>query len=354
MLKWRRRSVAKSMAVQMSETTPISTCNLTRSGLRVTKLGLGCASLAGIFRPVPEAEARNTIAEALVAGIGYVDTAPFYGHGLSERLVGDGLRGKVGITLSSKVGRLLRPGAMVDPGAWVSALPFTPFFDYSYDGVMRSFEDSLQRLGLDRIDIIYVHDIGDLTHGAEAGLAHFETLMGGGYRALEELRKSGAITAFGLGVNEAVVCREALMRGDWDVFLLAGRYTLLEQDPLDDLLPECQAAGTDIVIGGPFNSGVLVGGETFDYGAVPPAVTRRVQDMARVCAAHSVPLPAAALQFPLAHPAVKSVIPGPRSPAELAEILAWWHHNIPPALWSDLKAEGLIRPTAPVPEGAPR
>ena len=320
-----------------------------QTGLMVSELGLGCASLAGIFTPVPEADARATIARARAAGISYFDTAPFYGHGLSERLVGDGLRGAGDVVLSSKAGRLLRPGIQADPGAWVTALPFTPQYDYSYDGIMRSHEDSLQRLGLDRIDILYLHDIGNLTHGEAAGPALFETAMTGGYRALESLRDQGAISAFGLGVNEAAVCEAALLRGDWDVFLLAGRYTLLEQQTLDGLMADCLARETDIVLGGPFNSGVLAGGGTFDYDRVPPRIAKRVKALGATCAAHDVPLPAAALRFPLGHPAVKSVIPGPRTPAELNQIMDWWRRPIPPALWDDLKTRGLIDANAPVP-----
>lgn len=321
-----------------------------RTGLELTELGLGAASLAGIFSAVPENDARATLRAARDAGIAYVDTAPFYGHGLSERLVGDALRGDVDYVLSTKVGRLLRPGAAADPGAWVTALPFTPVYDYSYEGVMRSFEASLQRLGLDRIDILYMHDIGSLTHGPEAGPALFRTAMEGGYRALDELRRSGAIHAIGLGVNEREVCLTALDHGDWDLFLLAGRYTLLEQAPLDDLFPACAAAGTEIVVGGPFNSGVLVGGDTFDYGAVPEEIAAKVRTMTEICRAHDVPLPAAALQFCRAHPLVRSTIPGPRSPGELADILTWWQTPIPHALWRDLKAAGVLRADAPVPE----
>ncbi|KNG92681.1 aldo/keto reductase [Pseudaestuariivita atlantica] len=320
---------------------------LTRSGLPISQLGLGCASLAGIFQPVADADARGTIDGALEAGISYFDTAPFYGHGLSERLTGDGLRGQDDIVLSTKVGRILRPGQTDDPGAWVTALPFTPEFNYTYDGVMRSFETSLQRLGLDRIDILYIHDIGSMTHGEELGPVLFETAMTGGYAALDRLRRSGVIAAFGLGVNEVAVCEDALDHGDWDVFLLAGRYTLLEQEPLHGLMQRCLTHKTDVVIGGPFNSGVLVGGDSFDYGAVPPHIAAKVEAMAVVCAAHDVPLPAAALQFPLAHPAVKSVIPGPRTPDELAQNIDWFLHPVPPALWDDLKSEGLIDADAP-------
>lgn len=328
-------------------TLPHST--LTGSGLSISQLGLGCASLAGIFSPIDQADARGTIAAALDARVTYIDTAPFYGHGLSERLVGDGVRGRSDVVVSSKAGRLLQPGAAADPGAWVSALPFTPVFDYSYDGIMRSYEASLHRLGLDRVDILYVHDIGNLTHGADDGPALFETAMTEGYRALDELRASGAISAFGLGVNDVAVCEAAMDRGDWDVLLLAGRYTLLEQDPLSGLLATCAARDTDIVIGGPFNSGVLVGGDHFDYGAIPVEIAEKVGAMTRVCDAHGVPLPAAALKFPLAHPVVKSTIPGPRTPVEFAQILDWWRHPIPAGLWSDLKTEGLLHPDCPTP-----
>lgn len=322
---------------------------LGKTGLNVSQLGLGGASLAGIFSPVPEADARATIALALADGVNYFDTAPFYGHGLSERLIGDGVRHAKDVIVSSKVGRILKPGAAKDPGAWVTALPFSPEYDYSYDGIMRSFEASLQRLGLDRIDLLYIHDIGTATHGKDAGPAQFKTAMTDGYRALDELRTSGAISGFGLGVNEAEVCEAALDHGDWDVFLLAGRYTLLEQDCLTTLLPKCAASGTDVVIGGPFNSGALVGGDSFDYGAIPSHIAQKIQAMARLCQSHGVDLPAAALHFPLAHPVVKSTIPGPRTPTELQQILDWWHQAIPATLWDDLKTEGLIHPDAPTP-----
>lgn len=320
----------------------ISKQTIARTGIEVTELGLGCASLAGIFSPVAPEDARATISDALAAGITYFDTAPFYGHGLSERLVGDGIRGAPDVVVSSKAGRLLKPGRAEDPGAWVSALPFTPVFDYSYDGIMRSFEDSLQRTGLDRIDILYIHDIGNLTHGDHDGPGLFETAMGEGYQALDRLRSGGAIGAIGLGVNETTVCQAALERGNWDVFMLAGRYTLLEQTPLEDLFPACEKAGTDIVIGGPFNSGVLVGGETFDYGRIPPGIAQRVSKIKAICDAHNVPLAAAALQFPIAHTLVKSVVPGPRTPTELNQILDWWNISIPASLWSDLQSEGLL------------
>ena len=327
----------------------IRTTKLAKTGLVLSELGLGCASLAGSVTAVPELDARATIVAARQAGIAYFDTAPFYGHGLSERFVGEALRGHAGLTLSSKVGRLLRPGNSIQAAAWPTALPFSVTFDYSYDGIKRSFDDSLQRLGLDHINILYIHDIGSAAHGAEVGPALYETAMTGGYRARSALRASGAVDAIGLGVNEAAVCLATLDRGDWDVFLLAGRYTLLEQHPLEDLFPACERAGTDVVLGGPFNSGILAGGRTYDYGQVSTQIQARVAGLARVCAAHAVPLAAAALRFPTGHKLIKSVIPGPRTSVELAQILEWWNIEIPDALWRDLKSEGMLRVDAPTP-----
>ena len=228
-------------------------------------------------------------------------------------------------------------------------MPFEAVFDYSYDGVMRSFEDSLQRLGLGRIDILYVHDIGAMEHGPAAHPGLMRTLREGGYRALEELRRSGAVRAIGIGVNEREVLLEALEWGEWDAFLLAGRYTLLEQAPLDDLMPKCARLGISIVVGGPFNSGVLAGRDTWNYAAAPPEVFARVAAIKAICEGHGVPLAAAALQFPLAHPIVASVIPGPRNVDEFETNVKLLQHPIPAELWADLRAAGLLHPEAPTP-----
>lgn len=321
--------------------------------LSVPTLGFGAAPLGGLFAKVDKSEGEDALRSALDSGMTYVDTAPFYGFGKSERRVGDLLRSRP-YCLSTKVGRLLAPGALEDPGAmgWPDALPFHPVFDYTYDGVMRSFEDSLQRLGLERIDILYVHDIGTETHGAD-NARHFKDLTEGGYKALEDLRSAGLVKAVGLGVNESAVCMDALEIGDWDVFLLAGRYTLLEQDPLTDLLPACQKANTSIVIGGPFNSGILVGGTTWNYGAAPDHILNRVKRINEICQSFDVPLAAAALQFPLGHDTVASVIPGLRNQDELSASLAWAHTVIPAGLWEALKQADLLHPDAPVPTGNP-
>jgi D-threo-aldose 1-dehydrogenase len=214
---------------------------------------------------------------------------------------------------------------------------------------MRSVEDSHQRLGLAKIDIIYVHYIGVYQHGKEVHDGHMKLLRDSGYRALQELRSSGEVGAIGIGVNEKEVLLEAMQMGDWDVFLLAGRYTLLEQGPLEDLLPQCVARGTSIVVGGPLNSGILAGRETWNYQTAPADIVGRVKRIQAVCDAHHVPLPAAALQFPLAHPAVCAIIPGPRSAAEFNANLPLFTQPIPAALWSDLKAAGLLHAAAPVP-----
>ena len=258
--------------------------------------------------------------------------------------------------LSTKVGRLLRPhrcGGRTTDGRFVP-LPFEVKYDYSYDGIMRSMEDSYQRLGLAKIDILFVHDIGVYTYGAEVNAAHMKVLRESGYRALEELRRTGVVSAIGLGVNEKAVLIEVLGWGEWDAFLLAGRYTLLEQEPLDDLLPMCATHGTSIVVGGPLNSGILAGRDTWNYAAAPPEIVARVDAIRAVCDAHKVPLPAAALQFPLAHPAVAAIIPGPRSAAEFEENVKLIRQPIPSALWADLRDKQLLHPEAPTPAGSRR
>jgi len=329
-----------------------ATRQIGRTGLRVTELGLGCATLGGSRIDVARQTAEAIVSTAWEAGVRYVDAAPFYGVGQAERCVGDALRERPRDewVLSTKVGRLLRPnpsGVFADGRH--HPLPFEPVYDYSHDGIMRSFEDSLQRLGLARIDILYVHDIGTYQHGPAAHPALMRSLRDSGYRALERLRGSGAVSAVGIGVNEREVLLEAMEWGAWDAFLLAGRYTLLEQAPLDDLLPKCLAAGTSIVVGGPLNSGILAGRDTWNYAPAPPEVAARVAAIADICDSHGVPLAAAALQFPLAHPAVAAIIPGPRNADEFAANLALLKHPIPPALWADLRQAGLLHPDAPVP-----
>ncbi len=326
------------------------------------RLGFGAASIGNLYRPMPDADADAALRTAWDAGVRYVDTAPHYGFGLSEKRVGHALAeldpGETAI-VSTKVGRRLDP---VAPGtdltairqAFVTPEPFESRFDYSYDAVMRSYEASRVRLRRDRIDILYVHDIGAMAHGDDHPRL-FAGFMEGGYRALRELRDGGAVGAIGLGVNETRVCEEVLAVGTIDVVLLAGRYTLLEQDALETFLPLCEARDVKIVLGGPYNSGILAkgvrhGGEVqYDYQPAPPAIVARVGAIEDICVAHGVPLAAAALQLPLAHRQVVSVIPGLGSPAQVTQAVALMDVPIPPALWHDLKDRGLIRADTPVP-----
>lgn len=323
--------------------------NVGRTTLEVDTLGLGGAPLGGNFVDLGYAQAEALIQAAKDAGIGYFDTAPWYGFGRSERVMGDVLRGSAYV-LSDKVGRLLVPGPVENPAEFgmVDPLPFHVKYDYGYDGVMRAFEDNLQRLGLDRIDILLAHDIGAFQHGAE-NEGYFRDLAEGGYRAMDELRSAGLVKAIGLGVNENQVCLDALEIGDWDVFLLAGRYTLLEQTALDALFPACRKAGTSIICGGPFNSGILVGRDTWNYSKAPKEVIDKARALSDVADAFGVALPAAALQFPLGDEAVCSVIPGPRDKRELEQIVSWFNMDIPADFWATLKAKGLIAASAAVP-----
>jgi D-threo-aldose 1-dehydrogenase len=330
-----------------------------RTGLHVTPLGLGGAPFGNLFAPVAEADARGTVETAWSKGCRFFDTAPYYGFGLSERRVGDVLREhkRDDFVLSTKVGRLIQRGANTDPIAsqFHSPMPFHVVFDYSYDGVMRSVEGSYQRLGLDRIDILLLHDLGEAEHGKELPRI-FKGAMEGGYRALEELKRGGQIRAIGMGVNEVGICEQAMRHGDFDCFLLAGRYTLLEQGGQEELFPACRRKGVSIILGGPFNSGILVragqADATYNYAAVPAEIRARVEKLVEVCRAHDVSLPAAALQFPLANPVVASVIPGARTPAESASHWEMLAAKIPAAFWAELRERKLLDPGVPVPGDA--
>jgi D-threo-aldose 1-dehydrogenase len=336
--------------------TGFETRPLGRTGLSVTVLGLGTGTLGGHRIPVPREEARAIISAAWSAGVRYFDTAPFYGFGLAARTLGDVLRAmpRNQWVLATKIGRLLRPRADPTPDPVLRhPMPFDAVFDYSYDGVMRSFEDSLQRLGLAQIDILYAHDIGQRQHGKDRHDEIMRSFREGGYRALEELRTSGQVRAIGIGVNEREVLLEAMEWGHWDAFLLAGRYTLLEQAPIEDLLPQCLRQGISIVTGAPFNTGILAGRDTYNYKPAPPEIVDRVNAIKTVCERYRVPLIAAALQFPLAHPAVASILPGPRSVEEFETNARLLRYPIPPILWEDLRDAGLIHPDAPTPGREP-
>ena len=328
-----------------------------RVDLEVTAFGFGTAPIGNIFREIDEETSDAMIQSAWVAGVRYFDTAPMYGHGLSELRTGHSLRWKTrdDFVLSSKVGRRLVPAKRetIDFAPWTNAAPFVMEFDYTYDGTMRAFEDSLQRLALERMDICFIHDIDVFTRGAEQPEV-FKQAMDGSWRALEKLRGEGVVKAIGVGVNEWEVCHEALKQRDFDCFLLAGRYTLLEQDALNAFLPLCEERGAAVVVGGGFNSGILATGAKegakYNYAPAPAEIMERVAMIEKVCAAHKVPLPAAALQFVVAHPAIPSFIAGTRTVEQLEQNLAWFSHPIPSEFWDELKSKGLLRYDAPTPQ----
>ncbi|MEO5597854.1 MAG: aldo/keto reductase [Novosphingobium sp.] len=323
-------------------------------------LGLGCAPLGNLYRAMSAEQALGTVRAAFAAGLRLFDTAPYYGLGLSERRLGDALRElpRDEFLLSTKVGRLLQPDTSpvlaAERHGFFTPMPFHVAYDYSYDGFMRSYEASLQRLGLARIDILLVHDLGRATHGDD-NVRHFADFANGGYRALDELRRAGDIAAIGLGANEWAVMAEAMAVGRFDCFLLAGRYTLLEQEPLDQFLPLCAAHGAKVIVGGAYNSGILATGTRgearpyYNYEPAPVEIIDRVARIEAVCDRHDVTLAAAALQFPLAHPVVSAVIPGLGNPAMVTMTTALYREPIPDAFWSDLKGEGLLAQDAPVP-----
>jgi D-threo-aldose 1-dehydrogenase len=331
---------------------------LGRTDLAVTVLGFGGATIGGLAAHVSEDQAQATLDAAWDEGVRYFDTAPFYGLGLSELRVGRLLRERARpeFVISTKVGRILRTPADLDrrTTSWPGGLRFEVKFDYTYDGILRAYEDSLQRLGLTRMDLIIVHD---LDPGWHAPRARWDAFMGqlitGGWRALDELRSARLIGGIGVGINPRGMIPRFLDLFDPDFFLLAGRYTLMEQDVLDDELPACVERGVGMVIGAVFNSGLLatgpVPGARYNYADPTPDQLERVSRIQAVCDRYAVPLYAAALQFPLAHPAVASVIPGPVTADQARLNAAGVRHPIPPDLWHELTVEGLLRADAPTP-----
>jgi D-threo-aldose 1-dehydrogenase len=328
-----------------------------RTKLEVTAMGFGTAPIGNQFRYVPDEDALAVIKGAWDAGLRYFDTAPMYGHGLSEHRLGEGLRNypRDEYVLSTKVGRMLKPvpaGGLTSP-FWVNMPPFEIVHDYSYDAVMRSFEDSLQRMGVSRFDILFIHDIDVWTHGAELQAKYFRTAMDSGYKALEKLRSEGLVTAIGVGCNEWQVCEAALRERDFDCFLLAGRYTLLEQDALDTFLPLCEKRNVANVLGGGYNSGILatgaVPGAHYNYAPAEEPILQRVRQIEAVCKELNVPMKAAALQFVLAHPAIPTNIPGTRTKNHLDENLKLIAHPIPKEFWTELKRRKIVREDAPTP-----
>jgi D-threo-aldose 1-dehydrogenase len=329
---------------------------LGRVDLDLSVLGFGTVAIGNLFKSISEADANATFAAAWDAGIRYFDTAPLYGHGIAELRTGTALRLKPRdeYVLSSKVGRLLRPRRResIQFEGWVDVTPFELVYDYSYDGTMRAFEDSLQRLALERVDICFIHDIDVFTRGKEQPEV-FRQAMDGCFKALERLRSEGVIKAIGVGVNEWEVCEAALRQRDFDCFLLAGRYSLLEQEALQSFLPLCVERKVAVVVGGGFNSGILasgaIEGARYNYGPAPAPIVERVRRIEAVCREFDVPLQAAAMQLVPAHPAVASLIVGARSTEQARQCVAWFERPVPAALWDALKAAKLLRDDAPTP-----
>lgn len=344
----------------MTQQTVLPVRSLGRKGSRITVLGLGGAPLGELFERLPEHRADAVVQAALDAGMTFFDTAPWYGHGLSEHRIGRGLRhvGRESVFVSTKVGRVYRRPA--DPAAfstapWAGGLPFELRFDYSSAGIQRSYEDSLLRLGLSRVDCLVIHD---LDHGYHAGTEldrHRAELERSGWAALETLRSSGEISAIGAGINDRSMMGYFLERFDLDFFLVAMPYTLLDQAPLHEEFAQCQRQGIDIVIGSAYASGILATGPVpsalYNYRPADALTLEKTRRIVTVCDEYGVSLQAAALQFPLAHPVVRAVIPGATSPEIVAANVANVRQAIPAAFWAALKSRGLLHQDAPVPQG---
>ena len=337
----------------------IKTRTVGRTGVAVTEMGMGGAPLGDLYDILPETQVQDTLQAAWDAGIRYFDTAPFYGYGKSEHRFGHFLRQQVReeFAISTKVGRVLKAThdlKTFDKQMWAGGLPFEHAFDYSYDGIMRSYEDSLQRLSLHAVEFLLIHDLDYFFHTTEemvtASLAQVYT---SGWRALDELRSSGQIKGIGAGLNMMGLIPRFLDMVDIDFFIVAMPYTLLDQDPLDEEFPKCAEHGADIVIGSVFASGILVTGPVegalYAYDTAPPEIMEKTRKIEAICQAHNVPLPAAAIQFPLAHPSVAAIIPGAHKPEYIHANIKNYQHPIPSDLWAELKSEGLLREDAPTP-----
>lgn len=329
----------------------MKTRRLGRTGLQLTELGFGGSAIANLYHSTSIEDAYGAIAMAWQSGVRYFDTAPRYGYGLSERRMGDALRAykRSDYIISTKVGRLLVPDATPKPDnhEFAESLPFREEYDYSYDGTMRSIEHSLQRIGTHYLDIIYIHDIGQRTHG-DRHSAVLKTALEGAYRALNELREQKVIRAIGLGVNECEVCLEVMPNTDFDCFMLAGRYTLLEQDALTTFFPECEARKISVIVASPYNSGVLANGQHYNYAMADHKILSRVRAIQKICDLHQVDLPHAAIQFPLRHPQVISVVAGPRNEEQIALSVNYSQQQIPARVWHALKEADLIEINSPV------
>ena len=326
---------------------PLEKVVLGTSGLEVTRLGLGCAALGGLYGDIPDEQAVQVVHRAFDLGLNLLDTAPLYGAGKSENRLGLALKGvpRENYVLASKVGRILVPtdGENTEQGIFDNPPPFKPVFDFSYDGVIRSFEESLERLGVDRIDILHIHDPDD----------HWEEAISGAYPALERLRSEGVISAISAGMKQWEMLARFARAGDFDSFLLAGRYSLLDQSSLDELLPLCVEKNIGIMAGGTYNSGILAKGAqpgaTYNYSEAPPEIMAKAKGLEEAALRHQVDLKAAASQFVFAHPAITCIIPGTRQPDRVSENFNLLKEDIPTEFWDELRNENLIRADAPLP-----
>jgi len=339
---------------------PLELRNIGRTNIRVTRLGLGTGTLGDLRETISESQSDATVETAWEAGLRFYDTAPFYGNTKSEHRLGRVLRTKPReeFVLTSKIGRVYyRPERpeLYEPYGWAAGLPFNFRVDFTRDGVLRSYEDSIMRLGVPRIDALLIHDLDFLFHKTEAAVVGYLDQLEhqGGFAALQELRDRGEIRAIGAGINEVGMIPRFLERFDMDFFLVAMPYTLLSQEALEYELPLCEERGCGIIIGAPFASGILacgpVSGATYAYSPASAQIVEKTRGIRAICERHNVPLGAAALQFPLAHPAVAAIIPGPNSPEQARQNLKWLRTEIPSDLWTELKAEHLIAPNAPTP-----
>jgi D-threo-aldose 1-dehydrogenase len=341
----------------MNQMAALPRRRLGRTGLDVSVLGFGTAPLGDLFVRIPDDVAIATVERAFALGINLLDSSPLYGRGLAEHRCGTALRrvNRQGIVLCTKVGRWMDPfHAPDDAAGFVGGQPHRAVFDYSYDGTMRSVEQSLLRLGTDRLDLLLIHDVDVWTHGRDAIEQRFRQAMEGAYVALDRLRGEGVVKGIGIGVNEADMCVRFAKAGSFDTMLLAGRYSLLEQPALAEFLPLALEQGIGVMLGGVFNSGILatgaVSGAKYNYRDAPREILGRVSRIERVCAAHKTPLPTAALHFALGHPAVASLVLGGVTPQEVERNVAALSSQVPAALWRDLKAAHLLDAAAPVPE----
>ncbi|MEZ5818725.1 MAG: aldo/keto reductase [Hyphomicrobiaceae bacterium] len=341
----------------MSQTISLPKRKLGRTGLEVSALGFGSAPLGDIYEVLDDRVAIETVETAAEAGVTLFDTAPLYGQGSAEHRIGTALRRrpKGSYVLSTKVGRLLTPApkGRVKTSRFVGGLEFDVTNDYSYDAAMRSHEQSLHRLGLPAVDVLLIHDADVWTHGPEEGPKRYREAMEGAYKALDKLRSEGVIKGIGLGLNDPVYMARYLRDGDFDCILMAGRYSLLEQPALAEVLPIAEQKNIGVMLGGVFNSGILatgpVDGARYNYTPAPPDILDKVRKIERVCQSHGVPLATAAMHFPLGHPAVSSLALGAVKPDEVRANVAAVTTMVPASLWSDLKAEGLLEKSAPVP-----